>query len=192
MSSLQVNLSSCWLCVNPNQWICSNRYNWSHIHVTANLQPLYCAIVVYASRYMWVWVDELVWVCVCTFLMSWQYCQWILPKYYNINTYKIEDCYTLLLPVGATDNSSTAWCLQDFLFHCWQWYEMVRCKECRQMLMKLLTWQRHGSLLPNWNEEMKSAKSQHSRWISIEFIDCYRVNWGCYGLPWIQMWHVFI
>jgi hypothetical protein len=23
------------------------------------------------------------------------------PKYYNINTYKIEDCYTLLLPVSS-------------------------------------------------------------------------------------------
>jgi hypothetical protein len=69
---------------------------------------------------------------------------------------------------------------------------MVRCKECHQMLIKLLTWQHCGSLLSDWNEEMKSAKSQHSRWSGIEFIDCYRVNWGRYGLLWIQMWHVFI
>jgi hypothetical protein len=39
----------------------------------------------------------------------------------------------------------------------------VGWKERRRMLAKLLTWQRHGSFLPDWNENMKITKSQRLR-----------------------------
>ena len=105
MSSLQVHPSSSWLCANHNQWIFSDGYNWSHIHATANLQPLYHVITVYASMYICVFIAyEWMSQHVCTYA----HFQWagntlseFFPKYYNINTYKIEHCYTPLLPVSS-------------------------------------------------------------------------------------------
>jgi len=56
------------------------------------------------------------------------------------------------------------------------------------MLLKFLMWQRRGSLLPDWNEETKSAKSQHLRG---EFIDHYVATGGYYGLLWIRIWQLY-